>query len=53
MPPVGAAGVIVIAAAAEMNHNEGCGSFSGCTSWASYFLGPPVVLPPKSSIEQR
>ena len=37
----------------KTNHNEGCGSFSGRTDWASHFLGPPwCVSLPNSSIER-
>jgi len=28
----------------KTNHNEGCGSFSGRTAWASHFMGPPFVF---------
>ena len=35
----------------KTNHNEGCGPFSGRTSWASYFLGPPLFSLPQSSVK--
>ena len=38
----------------KTNHNEGCGSFSGHTAWASHFMGPPFMfLLSNTSIEQQ
>ena len=63
-----AAGVVVIVLVAEAqwgggrtegemktNHNEGCGSFLGCTAWALPLPGSPLhVSPsPNTSIEQQ
>jgi len=50
-----AAGIVIVVLVAEAqrggdeketksNHNEGCGSFSGRTAWASHFMGPPFVF---------